>query len=153
VNKQVNYIVQGFLLALFIPISGFIINKISLIESIKKDRSIIIDNDVTPKLSVLTEAAAKGKLLFMQKCGACHSLSKDQTGPSLIGIDERGPWNERQNLYDWIRNPSEFMRRNTYAIQLKEKYGTMMTAFADITNGEIDNIVAYINHAGKQRVY
>lgn len=134
---------------MLIPICGFIAKKISSIESVKEDKSIVIDYDITPKLDVLTEAAAKGKILFMQKCATCHSLFKDQTGPSIIGFEERGPWGNRQNLYDWIRNPSAFMKKNAYARELKEKYGSMMTGFPDISDEEIDNIVAYINYAIK----
>ncbi len=152
-NRQINYIIQGFLLALLIPISGFIVKKINSTLPITQNTSVIIDYESTPIPDVLTEAAAKGKMLFMQKCAACHNLFKDQTGPSLIGFEERGTWSNRQNLYDWIRNPSEFMKRDTYARELKEKYGSMMTAFPDISDEEIDNIVAYINYAGSQRGY
>ncbi len=39
------------------------------------------------------------------------------------------------------------MKRNSYARTLKEKYGSMMTGFPDITDKEIDNIVEYINES------
>jgi cytochrome c2 len=93
---------------------------------------------------------AKGKALFMGKCASCHSIFKNSTGPSLIGFEERGPWTDRKSIYAWIRNPSAFMKINKYARDLRDQYGgTMMTAFPDITDAEIDAICAYINGYGQ----
>jgi len=149
VNRQINYVIQGFLIALLIPATVFIVKQISSSALLQQNSSIVIDYNVTPKLDVLSVAAAKGRIHFMQKCATCHNLFKDQTGPSLIGFEERGSWSNRQNLYDWIRNPTAFMKKNAYARKLKEQYGSMMTAFPDLTDEEIDNIVAYINYNSK----
>ncbi|MEQ1677439.1 MAG: cytochrome C, partial [Chitinophagaceae bacterium] len=70
--------------------------------------------------------------------------------PGLLGFTERGPWTNRKNVYEWIRNPAAFMSKNEYTKQLKEMYnGTMMTAFPDMTNDEIDAICDYIGQSGK----
>lgn len=71
-------------------------------------------------------------------------IFKDMTGPSLFGFTERGPWTNRQNVYDWIRNPAAFMQRNQYAKNLKEKFGSMMTGFPDLSENEIDAICEFI---------
>ncbi len=49
-----------------------------------------------------------------------------------------------RNLYEWIRNPSAFMEKDSYARSLKEKFGSLMTAFPDLSDEEIDAIAAYI---------
>ena len=70
------------------------------------------------------------------------------TGPGLLGFEERGPWKERKNIYEWIMNPSAFMAKNDYARKLKESFGgIMMTGFPDLTNEEIDSICDYLNQA------
>ena len=114
-----------------------------------KDNILII---IKEQKQVLTKSAAGGKILFMAKCASCHNLFKNATGPGLFGFEERSSWNFRQNVYDWIRNPSAFMAKNEYAGKLKEIYdGTMMTAFPDLTNEEIDAICDYINQTEKIR--
>lgn len=65
------------------------------------------------------------------------------TGPSLLGFEERGPWHDRNNLYDWIRNPSKFMEKDPYTKSLKERFGSLMQAFPDLTNEEIDGIADF----------
>lgn len=92
----------------------------------------------------LSGIASKGKSLFMGKCASCHTIFKNLTGPGLIGFEDRGPWPERKNVYAWIRNPSAFMQKNKYTRELKAQYGSMMTAFPDLTDEEVDAICAYI---------
>jgi len=83
----------------------------------------------------------------MSKCAACHAIFKDMTGPSIIGFLERGPWTDRQNVYEWIRNPTAFMEKNEYAKDLKKRFNAMMTGFPDLTNEEIDSICDFIKEA------
>jgi cytochrome c2 len=138
---------------LLILVSGFIVKKISSSTLLQQNSNIVIGHGAASKSDALSAATSNGKILFFQKCATCHNLFKDQTGPSLIGFEERGPWSDRQNLYLWIRHPSAFMKKNPYARKLKEMYGSMMTAFPDLSDDEIDNIVAYINYVGNQREF
>jgi cytochrome c1 len=66
------------------------------------------------------------------------------TGPALGGFEERGPWRDRKKLYEWIKNPEAFMKNDSYTKQLKEKFGSIMTAFPALTTEEIDAIAEYI---------
>jgi cytochrome c2 len=150
VIRQLHYIIQGFLLALMIPIAGFVVEKISQAAPVNGSTVTMVDTQKTKQEVPLEGAAYEGKILFMQKCAACHNLFRGGTGPSILRFEDRGPWSDRQSLYAWIRNPAEFMKTNSYARGLKEEYGSMMTSFPDITDEEIDNIVAYINHVRKQ---
>ena len=75
-------------------------------------------------------AAQDGKALFQQNCASCHAINKKLTGPALAGVESRGPWSDRKQLYSWIHNPAKFMTTNPYTQQLKtEMGGVMMTPF------------------------
>ena len=67
------------------------------------------------------------------------------TGPALNGFENRGPWSDRNKLYEWIRNPVRFIEKDSYAQGLKLEFGTIMTAFPDMKDEEIDAVVSYIN--------
>ena len=90
-----------------------------------------------------------GKALFMSKCASCHNVLKRGTGPALMGVEERHKWSDHKELQKWINNPSAYMAGDPYTQGLKVEYGSMMTAFADITLKDVDNLVAYINDAAK----
>lgn len=96
-------------------------------------------------LSVSAQDAAAGKTLFMSKCAACHNVFKDGTGPALMGLEERHKWADHNELLKWINNPAAYMAGDTYTQGLKAKYGSMMTAFGDITLKDVSDIVAYVN--------
>lgn len=142
-NRQANYIISAFLLLLFAGFYFLIPN--SLFNSSDKNRKLYFIPQSSAPVN-FTPDAAKGKTLFMSKCASCHQVLKNGTGPALAGFDDRGPWIERKNLYEWIKNPSAFIAKNEYAAKLKKAYGgIVMTAFPDITNEEIDAICEYIN--------
>ncbi len=93
--------------------------------------------------------AAAGKTIFMSKCASCHNVLKKGTGPALAGLEERHKWADHKELLAWINNPAAYMAKDPYTQGLKAEYGSMMTAFADVTLQDVDNIVAYVNEAAK----
>ena len=93
--------------------------------------------------------AAAGKTIFMSKCASCHNVLKKGTGPALAGLEERHNWADHKELLAWINNPAAYMAKDPYTQGLKAEYGSMMTAFADVTLQDVDNIVAYVNEAAK----
>lgn len=145
-NRQANHILLAFVYLLFIFAGYFLLKTIFQQETKKPEPGFVIDE---PRSTELSPSAAKGKELFMSKCASCHAIFKDGTGPSIMGFEERGPWSDRKNLYEWIRNPAAFMAKNDYARGLKEQYGTMMTAFPELTDEEIDSICDFINETMK----
>lgn len=90
----------------------------------------------------------KGKSLFKSNCGSCHAsdMASDLTGPALGGVHER--WKGREEgLYDWIRNSGSYLAKNpddTYANDLYKKWGVAMTAYPNLKDEEIENILSYI---------
>ncbi len=101
----------------------------------------IAQGERTPQLD-------EGMTLFKNKCGSCHAknMKAKMTGPALAGVEER--WEgDREKLYQWIRNSSAFLATgDEYANSLYLEYNkSVMTAFPELTDGQIDNILDYIN--------
>lgn len=99
--------------------------------------------------SLYAQDPAVGKTLFMSKCASCHQVLKKATGPALAGLEERHNWADHKELKSWINNPAAYMAKDAYTQGLKAEYGSMMTAFPDVSLQDVDNIVAYVNEAAK----
>ena len=87
--------------------------------------------------------AAKGKTLFNSLCAACHKRYKKAVGPALYGVTER---RETEWLYKWIKNSAALIASgDAQAVAIWEEYNkTAMNAFPQLSNGDIDNILAYV---------
>ena len=87
--------------------------------------------------------SAKGKELFNSLCASCHKRYSDATGPALHGVTER---RDRDWLYKWIKNNNELRASGDQeAIAIFEEWGgTIMNTFPQLSNGDIDDILAYV---------
>ena len=70
------------------------------------------------------------------------------TGPALRYVEKRLAEDEgldREWLYSWIRNSSAMIKSgDAYAVKIYEEYNkSAMTAYPQLTNADIDNILAY----------
>jgi mono/diheme cytochrome c family protein len=140
--KEIKYILHAFLL-LFAFISVFI-----CVKEFYSTQKQVPEMDLTDQQKIESTAFLKGKQLFLSKCAVCHILFSNSTGPALCGFESRGPWSERENVNQWIKNPVEFMKKDHYTRELKESFGgVVMTAFPELTNTDIDEIISYINNA------
>lgn len=91
--------------------------------------------------------AQDGEGLFKSKCGACHMLGKDGTGPNLKEV--RSKWNdagEGELIYNWVKNSQELVEsgESTMAAAANEYSAIAMTP-QDVTNEEIDAILNYVD--------
>ena len=86
--------------------------------------------------------AAKGKELFNANCAACHKLDAKATGPALRGVANKY---DMAWLYKWIKNSSELIKSgDAKAVKVfEENNKSVMTAFPQLSNQDIDNIIAY----------
>lgn len=95
-------------------------------------------------LSAADSTAVDGKALFKAKCASCHNASsKNSTGPGLMGVLDRIPGGDWK--YDWVHNsPKVIASGDAYAVAKFNEYNkTAMTPFPQLTNAEIDAILAY----------
>lgn len=109
------------------------------------------ETEAAPADEAAAEAAApaadagdpgKGKELFNSLCAACHKLDAKATGPALRGVAEK---HDRAWLYKWVRNSSEMIKSgDPTAVKLfEENNQSVMTAFPQLSDKDIDDIMAY----------
>lgn len=111
------------------------------------------NNNPEPKATipeVAPQAVNNGEQLFKVKCMQCHMPAKDFAAPALAGVANR--WENRNMLYDYVRNPKEVIEKNDYAAALFEKWNQApMLPFPDLSNDDIEAILKYCDeYAAKQ---
>ena len=85
---------------------------------------------------------AKGKSLFNANCASCHKLNKKLVGPALKGVSAKY---DKEWLYSWIKNSAALIKSgDDQAVAIYEEYNKVaMNAFPQLSNEDIDNILAY----------
>ncbi len=86
-----------------------------------------------------------GKKLFNTHCAACHKVKKKAIGPAMRGVSEKY---DREWLYSWIKNSAAMIKSgDPQAVAIWEEYNrTAMNAFPQLSNDDIDNILAYADY-------
>lgn len=86
-----------------------------------------------------------GKKLFNANCAACHKLKKKAVGPALKGVSAKY---EKEWLYSWIKNSAAMIKSgDAQAVAIWEEYNkTAMNAFPQLSETDIDNIIAYTDY-------
>lgn len=92
---------------------------------------------------------AAGKTLFNTHCAACHKLDAKATGPALRGVTDR---REVAWLRKWIKNSGALIASgDAYAVKIFEEYNkSVMTPFPQLSDTDIDNILAYTSQPKEQ---
>ena len=98
-----------------------------------------------PQLFAQEGDPVAGKKLFNANCAACHKLNKKAVGPALRGVSSKY---DREWLYTWIKNSSAMIKSgDAQAIAIWEEYNkSAMTAFPQLSNADVDNIIAYTDY-------
>jgi mono/diheme cytochrome c family protein len=92
--------------------------------------------------SANAQDAAAGAAIFKQKCTACHGIEKAVVGPALKGIDTKY---DEAWLIKWIKNAPAFIATgDALAVKASEYSPAMMSAFPELSDDDIKNIVAYV---------
>ncbi len=109
---------------------------------------LIILLTFTTSLSAQEGDPAKGKALFNANCAACHQLDKKMTGPSLRKVEQRlsdDQGLDRDWIYAWIRNSAGVIKSgDAYANKIYNEFsGAAMTAFPQLSDDDLNNILAY----------
>jgi mono/diheme cytochrome c family protein len=90
--------------------------------------------------------AKAGKALFNTNCAACHNLDKKMTGPALRGVASKY---DKAWIYKWVNNSSALIASgDAAAVKVFEENNKIpMTAFAQLSTADIDNILAYTSES------
>jgi mono/diheme cytochrome c family protein len=111
-----------------------------------------IAQNATPAVATKVDAAVvaptssadpvKGKELFNSNCAACHKLDAKMTGPALRGVSQR---HDMAWIYKWVHNSTAMIKAgDPAAVKISTEYnGSVMTAFPQLSEADIDNIIAY----------
>ncbi len=90
-----------------------------------------------------------GKVTFKNYCASCHAkdMKSALTGPALANAEEYWADYPREDLYNWIRNSQAMISAgHPRAVELWNEYKpTVMTAFPNLTDEDIESILLYIN--------
>jgi len=148
-NKEVNYVLQGFLLTLVVVGTfkfGGLLLSISPPDKAVAAPEIGYCGNATV---ILSSSEIKGKNLFQDNCATCHSLFKGVLGPALMNVEERVK--DRKLLYAWIRNNDAVLKSgNPYFTKLVKDFGDVrMTPFPNLSDEDIASILDYIKAASK----
>ncbi len=92
-----------------------------------------------------------GKKIFNANCASCHKLEGNLIGPSLGGVEERRT-NEWLKL--WIKDNAALRASgDADAIAIFNEWnGSVMTAFPQLSDDDIDAILAYTTHGDIDKV-
>jgi len=151
-NKEVNYVLQGFLLTVVV-IGAFKFSDLLLSIPPSPEEPPTVpsgySNHSISGNSYKSDNGHDGKALFYNNCASCHSVFKDLTGPALSGVTQRLP--DRKLVYKWVRNPAGVLKSgNIYFNALKKRFGNVqMTSFESLSDDDIDAIISYIEITDK----
>ena len=94
--------------------------------------------------------AAKGKDLFMTNCASCHKLNSKMIGPALANYTDK---RDVDYLVKWIINNKALRDAgNEQALAIYEEYnGQVMPNFPNLSEGDVMNILAYLETGGEKK--
>jgi mono/diheme cytochrome c family protein len=98
-------------------------------------------SDATNAVTDVSGSNANGLDLFTTHCSTCHKPNADFLGPALKGAKSR--WADKALLYEFVKNPESVIEKDGYAASLQQRYQGNMTPFPNLSNAEIDAILAY----------
>jgi cytochrome c2/heme/copper-type cytochrome/quinol oxidase subunit 2 len=101
-----------------------------------------------PAVASSEEAIAAGKTVFNANCKQCHKLDQKNVGPALRGVTDRQSiaWAK-----SFIKNSQAVIASgDAYANALYKEYNnTVMPSHEFLSDGDLDNLLSYIEHGDK----
>ena len=87
--------------------------------------------------------AQDGQATFKSYCASCHKPDADYTGPALKGARARqaAAGLPKDWVYKWVHNTTTMVTTDPYAMKLYAQRGSVMSAFPDLKNADIDAIL------------
>ena len=91
----------------------------------------------------------KGKDLFKAQCAACHKLDGKLVGPGLRNVGEK---RSKEWLHSWVKDSQAFIKTgDADAKAIFDEYKIPMTAFPNMSNEDIDAIIAYTSYVAPKK--
>ena len=85
-----------------------------------------------------------GGRIFYQKCGSCHVMGQEATGPNLQGVLSR--WPHKQALKGWILNWQDAVKKYPYAANMANSFPAVQPAYVgQITDAELEFLIKWID--------
>ncbi len=113
---------------------------VSFLSGCGDDESIGIGPVKKIELGAVDKALGeKGRVIFEQKCVACHKLDSKLVGPPLKDVTKR---RKPEWIMNMILNPEQMTKENTAAKQLFGQYLTQMT-FQNVSQDDARAILEY----------
>jgi cytochrome c2 len=143
---QVKYLFYACLILMISLTAYSFFNKLTAVQFVSSKNEIF---DIDPNAQGETNLNSKGRQIFNQNCGSCHSLNKVLNGPALLGATERGPWaGDKEKFKRWLNNPAAFIPTSEYTIALQKEFNNqIMQSFPNLTREESDLIYDYLDNA------
>lgn len=122
---------------------------LTLAQTVPADTSATATPAASASASPNGDAVA-GEALFKANCTSCHALNKRVLGPALAGVNEK---HSNEWLHKWIRNaPAMVASGDKEAVAIYNEYNqAAMTPFPQLSDADIDNILAYIKVEGDKK--
>lgn len=92
---------------------------------------------------------ANGNALFTAQCARCHKPYENGTGPALYEVI--GRWgNDTTEISAWIKNSQGYLsgEPTDYAVALFAEWGSIMPAFPQFADSDVNDLLAYIGSWG-----
>ena len=140
-NSELKYIGRG---VLYIVMIFAIIAVAYFIVTRKKSEPATVQYvNITYENLMQTTVIASGKVLFDEYCSSCHAINNrhEMFFGKIAGNDY-----DKKTLYAFIRNSDSVIQSgNAYYVELFNEFNkTKMKSFPNLTDEELDKIMAYI---------
>ncbi len=101
-----------------------------------------------PAVASSEEAIAAGKTVFNANCKQCHKLDAKGVGPALRGATDRQPLDK---VKSFIKNSQAIIGSGDayFSALFKEYSNTVMPAHEFLSDDDLNNLLAYIEHGDK----
>jgi cytochrome c5 len=108
--NQIKYLLWAGLVLACVVLGTVLLRTLASTEFVSQPSSALIDIETLDPAENMP-ADIEGQRLFAANCQQCHSIHKVIVGPALHEVTQRGPWGNQENIYDWVRNPEAFIKK------------------------------------------
>ena len=105
--------------------------------------SLIFILAISVNMDAKAQDVEQGKKLFQQNCASCHAVNRKVIGPALAGITDRRPM---EWILKFVKNSQAVIQGgDEYAVELFNKYNQTVMPIQNLSDDEIQSVVAYVN--------